>query len=224
LSTSNDDGLEALRKYLAAGSTLSGLPKPHWPEPPNDARGLRESDPAKRAGQRPAGLMLPYVGARIDVGSRARPDMLDDVRAEALLRVCAWPVLPLQGASFHVTCSEDIGPGIRALVAALLPGIDLWIPEHWAGPFEKYGIVHNTFAAPPNEATGEAMAIELFGEAEHRIDLSSAEYRAAMLSWFEQGPERAKPPTGVRLPTAIRITVATYSNVGFPGVGTPFYM
>jgi hypothetical protein len=224
MNTIDDDGLAALRKHLNAGSTLSGLPTPHWPEPPIDARGLTEGDPAKRAGQRPAGLMSPFVGARFDMGSPARPELLEDVGAEALSRVSAWPVLPLQGASFHVSRSEDIGPGIRALVAALLPGIDWWIPEHWAGPFDKYGIVHKSFAAPPNEATGEAMAIELFGEAERRIEPGSAECMAAMLSWLEHGPEGSRPPTGVRLPTAVRIKVATYSNVRCPGVGTPFYM
>lgn len=222
MGESDDGWREALRKRLEAGQTISGLARPLWPEPPIDARGLPAVDiPFK--GSRPRGLMGTYVGQRLDVIAEAGPERLDYVGREALARVHAWPVLPLEGTSFRVERSQDIAASIRRVIGSALPGIDWWIPEYWDGPFEKYGFLHSAIAAPPNDATGEAMALELFGESDGAMAPGSDEWCAAMDEWARRGRVEADRPLGVRLPSTVRITVATYANILYPGIGVPFY-
>jgi hypothetical protein len=134
--------------------------------------------------------------------------------------VAAYPLLPLQGATFDVTCVEDIAPCMRRLMAGCLPGFDWWIPEHWDGPFLRYGILHSSLPAPPNLATGEAMAIEVYGTADTAMEIGSEEWVAAWNAASATGAE----VLGVRFPTRVVVHVATYSNVRYPGVGVPFYM
>ncbi|WP_425258170.1 hypothetical protein ACPOLB_21940 [Rubrivivax sp. RP6-9] len=164
-----------------------------------------------------------YVGQRLDVIAEAGPERLDYVGREALARVHAWPVLPLEGTSFRVERSQDIAASIRRVIGSALPGIDWWIPEYWDGPFEKYGFLHSAIAAPPNDATGEAMALELFGESDGAMAPGSDEWCAAMDEWARRGRVEADRPLGVRLPSTVRITVATYANILYPGIGVPFY-
>lgn len=222
MGESDEGWREWLRKRLEAGQTISGLARPLWPKAPIDARGLPAVDIQFR-GSRPPGLMAPFLGQRLDVTATAGPETRDHVGLEALARVQAWPVPPLLGTSFRVERTEDIAASIRRVIGSALPGIDWWIPEHWDGPFEKYGFVHSSLPAPPNEATGEAMALELFGEADGAMAPGSDEWSAAMFEWAKQGRVEAERPLGVRLPTTVRITVATYANIQYPGVGVPFY-
>jgi hypothetical protein len=223
MTDGEEEWRKTLRERLEAGQTISGLRRPLWPEPPIDARRLPRTDRALRTSL-PRGPLARYLGQHIDISAETGPDILDFVGAEALARVRAWPVLPLQGASFFVQRTQDIASALRSLLASVLPGIDWWVPEHWDGPFEKYGLLHNSFVAPPNENTGEAMVIEVFGEAEHSVPHGSDECARAMASWVKQGMNEAERPLGVRLPTTVHISVANYVNVRCSGVGIPFYM
>jgi hypothetical protein len=167
----------------------------------------------------PQGLPPSWLGARLEVVGRAgSKGQSEDERASS--RVAAYPLLPLQGITFDVTSAEDIAPCMRSLMAACLPGLDWWIPEHWDGPFLKYGILHNSLPAPPNLATGEAMAIEVYGTANTAMDVGSDEWVAAWNAARASGSE----VLGARFPTRVVVHVATYSNVRYPGVGVPFYM
>jgi hypothetical protein len=215
---------QKLQRHIAEGRTISGGPGPDWPEPPIDARGLPGAETAGHAVITPGGPMSAYLGPSIDAAARVGPDMFDFLGPEALARVRAWPVLPLQGAEFRVARSADIAPRLRALLAATLPGVDFWLSEEWGGPFEKYGILHGSFVAPPDSVTGEAMAIEIYGTADPGTCHGSDEWAEAMKTWAKRGGRDDDRPLGVRLPTTVCIAVATYSNVRFPGIGVPLYL
>lgn len=166
--------------------------------------------------QRPQGPLQGLVGPRIDA-RETDSEKLEEASEELLSRIAAWPVLPLVGASFEVKSVDHIADAVRELLGSKLPGIDWWVHEDWRGPFEKYGIVHGSMPAPPNPATGEPMALELYGKAEvPRIS-------GPMRSPFESRP-RGEGQAAVRYPVRVVIRAATYANITFPGFGVPFYM
>lgn len=66
------------------------------------------------------------------------------------------------------------------------------------------------------------MAIELYGLAEDVLEPGTR-------PWFDQLEQRLRrgdsdEAIAVTLPTRVRISVATYSNLMYPGFGVPFYM
>lgn len=203
--TTDEEQLARLRRQLEAGSTLCGLPESAWPAVLLEAEGLPEPARTGIRLQRPQGPMQPFVGSRHSVVELFNSDIHDDDAADLLERVAAWPVLPLVGAEFEVHATAGIARAIGAVLGERLPGLDWWVPEHWAGPFDKYGFIHKSLPAPPNPATGEPMALELFG-------------RAQCLPPFEPGG------SPVKFPVRVVVEVATYSNVKHPGVGVPMYM
>lgn len=218
-----------LRAHLNAGQTLSGRPDPPWPSAPIDATALVENARRSSArhgvpgdhgapqerGSTGAGadsLPVEWLSERLDLDSGLSSDECDGVPPHARECIVAHSVLPLLGASFEVTSVTDIAPALRALLRERLPGIDWWVPEHWGGPFDKYGIVHGTLPAPPDERTGEPRAIEIFG---------SAQFNDA-----PEGPGAHWTPDGlvVTFPARVVIEVATLSNVQYLGWQIPFYM
>jgi len=219
---------EALRRRHEAGQTISGLPKPIWPEPPLDLRSLNVAPGVLVFRQeRPQGPLQALVGPRIDVLDCVDVDRYDETDHEYLARVAAWPVLPLQNAVFEVDSVTGVATALRLLLSERLPGMDWWVPKHWEGPLRKYGILHNSLPAPPNPATGEAMAIEIFGTAERAIHPGSdegAELNMAYIAWYRSGARDEDQPIAVRFPTRVVIEVATYANVQYPGIGVPLYL
>lgn len=215
---------QAQRTELAAermaGRTISGLPDPIWPPAALSLLQLSASAPDALPQQRPQGPLKDLVGVRI-----RRPldgDYYTDEELAAADRLTAWPVLPLEDVTFEVQSLDGISDALRDLLARALPGMDWWVPQDWSGPFLKYGIVHHSIPAPPNPATGEAMAIELYGRVE-------SELRPRTQSWFDRMVQRLRPRDideggAARFPVRVRISVATYSNLMFPGFGVPFYM
>jgi len=157
----------------------------------------------------PAGPMQPFVSERFQY---------------PWTKLAAWNVLPLIGAVFEVDSANDIPRALRVLLASALPGLDWWVPEVWGTPFNKYGILHGRLPAPPDETTGEAMAIEIYGMAERAVETGSEEWSIRRREALRIDPRLGAQPYGVRLPTAVMIRVATYSNVGGLGFGVPMYM
>jgi len=139
-------------------------------------------------------------------------------------KLAAWTVPPLIGASFEVDSANDIPRALRGLLASTLPGLDWWVPEGWSTPFNKYGILHGTLPAPPDEITGEAMAVEIYGVAEREVEMGSEEWSILRREALRIDRRLGAQPYGVRVPTAVEIRVATYSNVGGLGFGMPMYM
>ena len=68
--------------------------------------------------------MARFLGPNMDVSGETGPEALDYVGAGALARVRAWPVLPLQGASFYVRETQDIASSLRTLLAVALPDLE----------------------------------------------------------------------------------------------------
>lgn len=214
----------AMHREREAGQTISGLSTPPWPQPP-PAAAFSHSQPEPlllTRQQLPQGLLRDFVGPRIEakeVGSVDQYEELDELPAG----VTAWPVLPLEGAEFEVDSVAGIAAAMREALKTKLPGVDWWVPEHWEGPFCKYGILHNSLPAPPNLATDEAMAIEIYGIAERAVFPGTDEWmelrRAARARNLDEDEIVA-----VRLPTRVRIEVATYANVLYPGVRVPEHM
>ena len=168
--------------------------------------------------------MAGRVGERIDVVENIDVDLLEYAGQDQVERVTAWPVLPLHGARIVVSDYQDIPVQVRALLASSLPDIDFWVPDvGWEGSFHKHGFLHHCFPAPPNEATGEAMSLELFGCAQRMWEHNSPQYLKLLHEWSQRRDEDEARPSRVILPTPIVIEVATYSNVCLPGVQVPMY-
>lgn len=214
------DFLAALRAELAAGKTVSSLPHPIWPKASLSLRELPERAPNALPQQRPQGPLRDLVGARIRRELDADLHSADDLKAAE--RLTAWPVLPLQGATIEVQSVEGIAEAVSDLLARTLPNIDWWVPQHWSGPFERYGILHDSLPAPPNPATGEAMALELYGRAENVLEPGTGPWRDKFEQRLRHGDKGEMMV--VILPTRVHIHVATYSNLKFPGFGVPLYL
>ena len=90
-----------------------------------------------------------------------------------------------------------------------------------ASRFQKTFFLHTSLPAPPDEATGQPMALEIYGEAirADSHDLSSEEGRA----WFRDWRWSRDRDVPVAVPVTLHIDVATYANVRSPGIGMPFY-
>src|SRR5262249_6049335 len=108
------------------------------------------------------------------------------------------------------------------------PGIDWETPEVSDGPLRKYLILHTSVPAPPDEATGQPMALEVYGRlvASDEIDPNSPEGRRVIEEpWAPRGAgpshEERYPPLEGEL--ALVLETATYANVRYPGVRVPFY-
>ena len=168
------------------------------------------------------GPLQGLVGPRIHPGEPSGTLDEYDPPIENRGRIDAWPVLPLRGAGFAIESPADIALGLRRLLSEKLPGLDWWVPEDWLGPFEKYGMLHGSLPAPPNPATGAAMALEIFGM-DSGGGIRSTAYRVALSKWRAAGGRDENRPPAVRYPARVVIEVATYANVAYPGFGVPFY-
>jgi hypothetical protein len=83
----------------------------------------------------------------------------------------------------------------------------------------KYGIIHELLPAPIDEATQEAMVLELFG----RLEFLNGE--PVHRNWYrDRWPEN--PPTDNTEigDLAFRLIRSTYANTSVPAVGVPFYL
>jgi hypothetical protein len=215
---------DALRRYYAAGQTISGQPDPAWEAAPYELLGLAPESGAWDAELRAGGLLAASLGPRIDVRPAGRRYRHRGGSIDLAECVRAWPVLPLEGATFEVADVTGIAPALRALLRERLPGLDWWVPEHWGGPFLKYGLLHNCFAAPPNEMTGERMSLEIHGFAARAALPGSPQWAHLMQEWLDQGGNPLEGPDRVRFPTLVCIEGATYANICSLGHKVPDYL
>ncbi len=208
---------------LGEGRTLSGLPAPVWALSAFDAPDLDASPEAMRARLRsPKGPLAQFLSARLGTDDLEDIDGHEEADLPALRRVAAYTVTPLIGAEFEVTSTQEIADAVRALLARTLPGFDWWVPEQWGPLIRKYGFIHKSLPAPPNEATGEPMALELFGKALNAVEWGSPSWSAAQKRWRLSGEQPQDEPSAVLFPARIQISVVTYSNVRYPGYRVPF--
>jgi hypothetical protein len=179
-----------------------------------------------RARKTPTGAMAAYIGRRYtskEIG-RAYEEHVPGARA-----VRAFEVPSLIGHRFAVTSPSQVQSVIRQTLTENLPGIEWDVPSDWAGPLLKYQLLHKSIPAPPDEATGQPMALELFAEmvqidglpvdsgpGTERIERYREAYRQASSSDAE-----LPPLEGYML---FEVRAATYSNVMYPGAGVPFYL
>jgi len=157
----------------------------------------------------PAGPMQPFVGERFEY---------------PWVKLAAWDIPPLIGCTFDVGNANDIPRALRVLLASALPGLDWWVPEGWGTAFNKFGILHGRLPAPPDETTGEAMTIEIYGVALQTVEVDAEEWSIRRREALRIDPRPGAQPFGVRVPATVKIRVATYSNVGGLGFGIPMYM
>lgn len=203
--------------YRQAGRTISGSPAALWPAAPSRLQDLRAPIGDAIPVQRPHGLLRDAVGAKLHVKfdrSRYYGENPTDIG-----RLTAWPVPALKGARVLVESVDGIAVAVRQLLADALPGIDWWVFEDWAGPFKKYGYLHGCLPAPPNLFTGEPTSLELCGEVE-------GEFAPGTEAWRDRLSLAGRTDYSVMatdLPAVVRVDVATYSNMRYPGVGVPEY-
>jgi hypothetical protein len=140
--------------------------------------------------------------------------------------VRAFPLLPLYGDELDAERDDELAAALERLLHERLPGIR-WHVALSLAPLRVYGILHTSLHAPPDETTGETMAIELWGEVVRWAGPMShgepdwfayrrlgAEYRRK-----EQLIEKALPG-----PLTVEIRGAVYANIPCPNIDVPFYL
>jgi hypothetical protein len=90
----------------------------------------------------------------------------------------------------------------------------------------KYGIVHWTADAPPDDATGAPMSLELYG---HAVSLGGRDAAVVLNERRERDFEalvRGEDPVLEPFVGAVvvQVTSATWANVSGAGVGVPLYL
>jgi hypothetical protein len=135
-------------------------------------------------------------------------------------RIRAFDVPALAGVTFGCRRFSDLAAVLEQVVAEQLPGTA-------CGPFDrvrpgrvkKYGIIHEVVPAPPDEATGEDMVLELFG----RLESLSGE--PVGRDWYRRRWPEHPPDDDAEIGAlAFRLARGTYANTNVPGVGIPFYL
>lgn len=196
------------------GRTLSGLTHPLWNQAALNVRDLKDIDRRLEISAL-AGIKLGPRLAVSDFDSEALADESQELR----LRVEAYRVPCVVGARFEMRQLTDIGGGLRAVLSQYLPGVDWYVKEDvWEPAFRKLGIVHESFVVPSHPHTGEALALELFAEADSQFmhARDSRAWKDAI--WGEPGA------CAVALPAWVTVKSAVLSNLMYPGVDVPFYM
>ena len=174
------------------------------------------------------GALASYVGARHTPPDIARgsaehlSDDDEDDRPELELRMAlvrAWPVPSVVGSTFAARDEAALPAALEELLSRTLP-VCQWPPSgDFTGPIRKYGIFHAAVSAPEDEETGQPMALELAGK------VIAFGGRRVDRPWYELHPvaRAANQLSLVPGPIEIRVTVATYANVLYPGIDAPVY-
>ncbi len=218
---------EEYRARTNRGRTISGAPGPLYEHAELEIKRLptlSESQVRRLADEGVTGSMSGHVGK--PYGSAAL--LLEGARRRFADRVVAYPVPALQGELVTFEGHADVERGIRELLERRTPGIDWWVPAHWEAPLLKYQFIHGSLAAPPHPVTEQPMSLEIYGRVIRTagVTLDSPQGKAWQDAWrvhyHEAGPEDG--PLDLPGETTVRIEVATYASLRFPGVRVPFYM
>lgn len=113
---------------------------------------------------RPTGAMAAHLGRQYTVAELDDEDKIMEEDRRFLPLVRAYEVSPLLGATFTIRNAQEIGAALGRLLEEKLPGIGWQLKDQWLPAFAKYQLVHTSLAAPPDLATGQAMALEIYGQ------------------------------------------------------------
>lgn len=165
----------------------------------------------------PSGPMARHLGPRLApevVADTEAVAYLEPAEAEAAKVVRAWTIDSLVGVSIHAATRDDLVSAVAATLADHL-GPYAWAPDpHLLLVVDKYGFIHVNAPAPPDETTGQPMAIELCAAQVKPFDLPTSR-----VAWLE-ATRRGRVPDG---PYEFRVEVATYANMTLLGALMPFY-
>jgi hypothetical protein len=162
------------------------------------------------------GAMAPFLGDRFSI-----PQLDDGYAAaaerERLALVRAYPVTSLVGVPLNANGELNLPDAVEALLRQHCPGVDWHVEHDLSGPLRKYGLLHTSVAAPPDDTTGQPMALEVFAR--------PAKIGAA--SWGQLRRERyqdAYPDVPVDEPIELQMRAATYANIRYSGVDVDLYL
>lgn len=196
-----------------------------FPKPPLSSKEL--PDLVHSQGTLPLGAMQPFLGRQLSVDELTNSETLCDEPLQLLHRVRAFPVLPLVGVLFQISDESQFSSTLFGLLRERLPGIEWEQKEISLAALHKYLIWHTSIAAPPDPATGQPMAIELYGDLIRFNDIilnspDGMQWRDAWREKYLCCQDESQLVLAGNL--ELNINVATYSNLLYPGVGVPFYM
>lgn len=175
------------------------------------------------------GLMQPFLGRRMSPQEifdallyiPDAPQERERVWVQ-VHRVRAFEVQSLIGITFDAMHQNAVGEALGCVLRERLPGI-VW--EECTGltaALQKYQFLHTSIAAPLDETTGQAMALEIYGSVV-RIN-GIALVNGAYGEWRDARRRIGLENTPLTGHIEIRLAVATYANVCYPSVGVPFYL
>jgi hypothetical protein len=155
----------------------------------------------------------PYTRSELALSEYLAPRELDGVRA--------FPVPSLVGAQLAAETEAELPAALEALLGRRLCVADWHVAPGIEGPLRKYGLLHTSIAAPPDERRHEAMWLEITGD----LVVLGGQPLGDGSDWWEvrQWDATTRLDTALAGPIEIRISSATYSNHLHTGVGVPFY-
>jgi hypothetical protein len=162
------------------------------------------------------GAMAPFLGDRFSV-TQLDNEFADDDERELFALIRAYPVTSLVGVPLSANGELELPDALQALLRQHCPGIDWLVERDLSGPLRKYGLLHTSVAAPPDETTGQPMALEVFARPT----------RTSAASWAQLRRERyqdAYPHIPVDEPIEVQMRATTYANIPYPGVDVDFYI
>jgi len=187
-----------------------------------------ELEAIQNASVEPIGTMSQHLGGRIapenirlgwSCTAKDRR-MKNDVRA--------YSVKTLLGAEIQVRDDRDLSSAIHNCLQERLPAVDWPSIDVSLAIVRKYMFIHSCFEAPKDEATQQPMSIELFAYLAKfaKQDINEKKRHELHLTRFRShfADEEAYLSTPIVEDMTFKIDVATYSNIGFPGCGIPFYL
>ena len=179
----------------------------------------------------PAGPMAPYLGRRLVVPAHHEEALVDQAEIRARRRARCYEVAALSGATFECGAADQAGPRLAALLDQTVPVGD-WktLRRDWTPVLAKVFLMHAALPAPPDEATGELMFLEICATLQsvdgETLDSPAGQewvdrQRIAFREGMNSQPPRIAPWAGSRF--GMKVVAANYANIRYPGVGVPFY-
>lgn len=170
-----------------------------------------------------SGPLAAFVGARFGVQDLFDLDRHEEEDRDVLALVRAYPLPSVLDASLSSVGEAQIAEQIELLLGECCPGIEWRVGDReLSGPLKKYGLLHATIPAPPDETNGQPMELELFAEISQ---LAGREIKPGA-AWHDRwrsnhGDAYDLAPLNESL--EFRVEAATYANVRYPGVGVGIY-
>jgi hypothetical protein len=173
------------------------------------------------------GPMAPLLGLRFSREQIEQGDMMGEFEEDRWLAafVRAWPVTPLVGGTFCCERDSLLQESLQAVLDNRCPGVGLEMgaERELHGPLRKCGFVHTSVSAPPDEETGQPMAVEVFAT----VTRLGGRPLNPGIGWIDDWRSRqGEDYLNVEVVASMEfeLEVATYANVSNPSVGVPFYM